>query len=80
VVAIQRGYRERIDEHWRMAYMISAFTVAGAHLKPDSVKSLYKELMGIAFPNVAKDDRRPSDVLKELEEQWHEQQKKSMTN
>lgn len=57
-----------------MAYMISAFTVAGPHLKPDSVKSLYKELMGIAFPDVKKDDdRKPSDVLKELEQTWQTQ-------
>jgi hypothetical protein len=65
-----------MDEHWRMAYMISAFTVAGSHLKSDNVKSLYKELMSIAFPEAVKDNRSASEILKELESQWQEQQKK----
>ena len=70
VLAIRQGYRDKMDEIWRMAYMIGAFAVIGPHLQHKSVNEMYSNLIQLAFPdnpNIKK--KSPTEILKELEEQ-----------
>lgn len=69
VQAIRQGYRDKMDEVWRMAYMISAFTVIGPHLQQRSVQDMYRNLIALAFPGTEEKKRSPSDMMRELEEQ-----------
>lgn len=75
--AVESGYREHMDEMWRMMYYLSSQIIVAPYQEHKSVERTYHHLLSIAFPGDAGiiEPKKPSEMMEQIQKEINDSKK-----
>jgi hypothetical protein len=65
-ISYAKGYRERMEEFWQMVGHLCICILQAPNGKSDTLNSLYKTYVNMAYKDNIDEDKSPSQKLKEM--------------